>query len=162
LRKAFFDICREEVEGSRFLDLCAGTGAIGLEALSRGAAHAVFIEKDPLACRELRNNIRELKVEEKTTLLSMSMARAFVTLRNRQWNFPLIYIDPPYGQIDLNRTVADLLKSPSLLSMDGRLFIEESKKNAESLLFSNTLLIKERQYGDTLLFEYVQLYAETT
>lgn len=68
VREAVFNILREAVEGARVLDIFAGTGAMGLEALSRGAAFVQFIEKDPLACQFLRKNIQALQVEDRTEL----------------------------------------------------------------------------------------------
>jgi 16S rRNA (guanine966-N2)-methyltransferase len=99
VRQALFDMLlhapwagRNTVEDAHILDVFAGTGALGLEALSRGAAHATFIEQDPAALDALRANIRALRAEPRCTVLPID---ALVAPSGQQCS--LIFLDPPYG-----------------------------------------------------------------
>jgi 16S rRNA (guanine966-N2)-methyltransferase len=153
LRKAFFDICSSQLEDTEFLDLFAGSGAMGFEALSRGAKHATFVDKSPLACKTITKNIELLGVQKQSTLLCMPALRALKLLQGKKKCYQLIYIDPPYGKEDPNSLVEEILKG-NLLANDGRIFIEELKRNAEDLELKNATLVAKRRYGDTLLLEY--------
>jgi RNA methyltransferase, RsmD family len=93
MRAAVFNICQQEIEGANFLDLFAGSGAMGLEALSRGACHATFVEKDHLAAACIRENIKLLKVNDRAEVFS---TQALVSLNKMTEPFDIIYIDPPY------------------------------------------------------------------
>jgi 16S rRNA (guanine966-N2)-methyltransferase len=116
LREAIFNICQNEIEGARFLDLFAGSGAMGLEAISRGASHSTFVEQNRQAILCIKENIAMLKVESQTKVIAADAARAISLLKDQQ--FDLIYIDPPY----------DIGFDPSpavpLLAPNGILFIE--------------------------------------
>lgn len=154
LRKAFFDICAGDLEGANFLDLFAGSGAVGLEALSRGAEHATFVDKSPLACKAIAQNINLLGVEGQSTVLCMPVERALKSLQKKNQSFSLIYIDPPYGQ----ENIASLLKQiheAHLADTTTRVFVEESSKqeNLEDLSPS-VQCIEKRRYGDTFLVQY--------
>ncbi len=97
LRQAVFNICQQDDENALFLDLFAGSGAIGLEALSRGAAFAVFVEQNPAAARCIRENIR-IWGSKKIKTLCLQRVPALRHLSKLPFAFDLIYIDPPYAQ----------------------------------------------------------------
>jgi len=153
LRKALFDICSQRLEDAHFLDLFAGSGAMGIEAISRGAIHSTFVDKSPLACKTITKNIELLGLQEQSTILCVPVERAIKMLQGKKKAFQLIYIDPPYGKENLASLVEQLL-SAHLLAKDGRIFIEELKKNAEVLELHGVKLVEKRRYGDTLLLEY--------
>jgi 16S rRNA (guanine966-N2)-methyltransferase len=153
LRKAFFDICSHQIEGSDFLDLFAGSGAMGLEALSRGANESTFVDQSREACKVIAKNIETLEVQKQTTLLCLPIDRALKMLQKKKRSFDLIFIDPPYGKEDLTRLTEQILNA-KLLKTKGKLFIEESKENEEPLDTPLVKLLEKRRYGDTLLFEY--------
>lgn len=148
VREALFNICQEEVVGARFLDLYAGSGAVGFEALSRGAAHVVFVEKSSPALQCLRGNAAALQVERKVEILAADVPQAIKRLSG-QPSFELIYLDPPYSE-DPTPAVEKLLLF-GLLTPLGHLFLET--QNA-ALDFSGLSLLKSRRFGTTLLHQY--------
>ncbi|MEK8023750.1 MAG: RsmD family RNA methyltransferase [Candidatus Hydrogenedentota bacterium] len=104
VRKAVFDIlgARIEFTGMRFLDLCAGTGAVGLEAISRGASFVEFIESDAQALKLIQENLRVFRVEDR--------ALAHTGLMPRNKHFDAAFVDPPYaeGELGLDAAIASL------------------------------------------------------
>lgn len=146
IRGSVFDILQGEIEGARFLDLFAGSGGMGIEALSRGAKSAVFVEKDRNATSCIRENLSALGAEAK--LYPIDALAAVKKLQKLGEVFDLIYVDPPYA---LN--VSSLMQQlPSLLAEDGRLFLEQGKRAEISTDLLE--LARERHFGDTTLFEY--------
>ena len=97
VREAVFNILGPWVHGVRVLDLFAGTGALGIEALSRGAAAAVFVEDHPGALKVLRRNLEALGLTEMTTVWPLPVAAALKKLAGRGEGFGLAFLDPPYG-----------------------------------------------------------------
>lgn len=153
VRKAFFDICRNEVVDARFLDLYAGSGAMGIEALSRGASHATFVDFHKQAIQCLKENIKMLQLEEQSTILMKDALTALKALKNRGALFDLIYIDPPYDQDPF--PILQFLDENPLLAEAGFLFFEEqspSKIPIEQL--QNLKWIQERKFGTTILNQF--------
>jgi len=99
LREALFSIWHGELEGARFLDLFAGAGAVGLEALGRGAARAVLVEGDPRTLRTLKENVATLgpDAERDARLYRLRLPAGLAVLREREAPFALAFADPPYG-----------------------------------------------------------------
>ncbi len=159
VRKALFDSCQSWTAGSRILDLFAGSGAIGLEALSRGAIHATFVEADKRAAAALRDNIKTLKVEPITELLLCRASEAIERLEKRGELFDFVYIDPPYSQWEELSSEAYQavwqLSSGKLLAKGAHLFIESASSQKKTPQFPATLqLVRERRLGSTLLCEF--------
>jgi 16S rRNA (guanine966-N2)-methyltransferase len=132
LREAVFNICQNEVPNARFLDLFAGSGAMALEALSRGALHATLVEQNRSALSCIRENIATLHLESQTTLLPLDAARALALLTQQKALFDLIYLDPPYGQSQIangklqnGKPAFDLEPLIPLLASNATVFIEE-------------------------------------
>ncbi len=159
VRKALFDSCQGWIVDSHILDLFAGSGAIGLEALSRGAAHAIFVEADRKAAVALRDNIQTLKVESLTELFLCRAIQAIELLEKRGERFDLVYIDPPYSQWDDPSSEAyqalERLSSGELLAEGARIFLESASRQKKTPRFPATLqLVRERKLGSTLLSEF--------
>jgi 16S rRNA (guanine966-N2)-methyltransferase len=155
LRKAVFDICKDQIEGAHFLDLFAGTGAMGLEALSRGAAHATFIEHSKDALRCIQDNIASLGLKECTELLKGDVLR---TLKRLKTSFQIIYIDPPYEKIPMGELLLYLDQSKLLVS-GGILFLEEahpSKENFAALAMQHLVLKNSRRFGKSMLHQFIK------
>jgi 16S rRNA (guanine(966)-N(2))-methyltransferase RsmD len=146
LREALFNILQNQIAGSHFLDLFAGSGAIGLEALSRGAQEVVFVEHNRLALQALKANIERLAC--KARVLPFDIFKALKLLSNP---FDLIFADPPYDQIDLPRLLSSL---SHLVKPETSLFLEVP---AASPSFSPAQwrLIDQRKFGIARLDRYI-------
>jgi len=156
VRKAVFDICQFDIQGANFLDIFAGSGMMGIEAISRGAAAATFIDQDRSALRCIYQNVHMLQLEKQTTILAGDALKILERLNREKGQFQLIYVDPPYVQKALNEQVLHFLDSGQLVASNGIVFIEETApiqlKNDVSL---KTLVHKDtRKYGKSVLHQY--------
>ena len=93
LKEALFNICRKQIKNALFLDIFAGSGAVGIEALSRGAQYVVFIEKTKKGCQVINKNLEKLKLKNFSKIICKDM---FLALEHLNQKFDIIYIDPPY------------------------------------------------------------------
>ena len=124
IKETLFNILQPEIPDCRFLDLFSGSGGIGIEALSRGAAYAVFAEKNPKACSCIRDNLSFTKLAEHGKLLNMDVLQALRSLEGEE-AFDCIFMDPPYG-LGLEYDVLLHLKDSSILTEDTLIIVEES------------------------------------
>ena len=134
------------LEGELVLDLFAGTGALGIEALSRGAARAVFVERDSSAAAVLAENLAALGIGAQTgELRRLDALAALRSAREQGEAYDLIFVDPPYGQAPLwgPRLSAAL---PALLTPQGRIIVESDRREP---LRIDAPIRTERRYGDT-------------
>ncbi len=145
VREALFSALGE-LEGARVLDLFAGSGALGIEALSRGARCAVFVERDAAASGVLRANLAALGIGPGRAELRRGEAlRALQSARARKETYDLIFIDPPYSQAhDWGRELPALL--PGLLAPAARIVVESDRRAPLELPFE---VARRRRYGDT-------------
>jgi 16S rRNA (guanine(966)-N(2))-methyltransferase RsmD len=146
VRQSLFDLLGQRMDGLRVLDLYAGTGAMALEAVSRGAASALLIEKDPQACAVIQANIDALEYAGECRLLRDDVAGALARLRGER--FDLVFSDPPYA-LHASQMVIDALSSNDLLVKGGRGVLESSRREPAPKLPAGFLEIASRTYGDT-------------
>jgi 16S rRNA (guanine966-N2)-methyltransferase len=145
VREALFAML-DDVAGARALDLFAGSGALGIEAVSRGAASAVFVERDALALRSLRANLGSLGLAPpRAHVREGDVLTALRTARRRKETYDLVFIDPPYSQArgwteELSATL------PPLLGPAARVVVESDRRAPLRLGLE---LERERRYGDT-------------
>ena len=123
IKETLFNMLQQEIPDCSFLDLFSGSGAIGIEALSRGAASAVFVEKNPKACSCIRENLTFTKLAENGKLLAMDALQALRSLEGHQ-AFDCIFMDPPYEK-GLERQVLEYL-ADSTLADEHTLIIAEA------------------------------------
>ncbi len=147
-REGLFDWLGERVSGCTVLDLYAGTGALGIEALSRGAERAVFVERSRRALEALRLNCRELGLEAVTRIVPGSASAALTRLARSGESFDLVLADPPYGGDDWARlakgaNLVDLLAPAALLLLE-RATRDEPWDGAPGLIRRD-----QRRYGET-------------
>lgn len=157
LRKAVFDICQSDVAQSRFLDLFAGTGAMGLEALSRGAAQATFVDNYKEALHCIRENITALQVNDLCSVISGDIPSILQQLQKMQRQFDIIYIDPPYESQISVKGVLQYLDHSDLISNGGIVFVEEAQPSSlkpQEITFAHLAYEKSRRFGSTLLHQY--------
>jgi 16S rRNA (guanine966-N2)-methyltransferase len=132
LRETLFNVLGPSVSGVRFLDLFAGTGAIGIEALSRGATEVVFIENHPPAAKLIRKNLDSLGIRSGFTVLAADALRGLEKLVSRQEGtgpgFDYIFLDPPYAAAEDYARVLKFLGSTDLLSSGG-VVVAEHRRN---------------------------------
>jgi 16S rRNA (guanine(966)-N(2))-methyltransferase RsmD len=130
VRQTLFDILAPEVPGCRFLDACAGNGGVGLEALSRGAARVVLVDRSASAVEAIRENLRALAASGGEGQVFRQDARtALVALGEQGLRFDIVYLDPPY-ESDLYEPLLSLLGEGSLLARGALVVAEHFHKRA--------------------------------
>jgi 16S rRNA (guanine966-N2)-methyltransferase len=145
VREALFSVLGETVVGARVLDLFAGSGALGIEALSRGAAHATFVDSAPAAVRAIQSNLDSLGIDAD---VHRSDARAALrTARTAARQYDLIFLDPPYRLAA--PLTAGLSEAIEVLLAPGGSVVSESDRRAP--LDLDLPLLDQRHYGDTLI-----------
>jgi len=156
-RQVLFDILGPQVIGTRWLDLYAGSGAVGLEALSRGASECVFVESSHRCAETLRKNIAHLAYEARCRLIDAPVIRTLRKLAAEQKPFDFIFLDPPYEGDEAKRCLSALgepLTASALLAENG-LVIGQLSVHSEIIKICGVLsLERERRVGDTRLLFY--------
>lgn len=149
VKEGLFNIIQMEIDSdTRVLDICAGTGALGLEALSRGASSVSFIEQAPAALAVLARNVAKCRYEDKTQVFRGDALATLGMLQGQQ--FDVILFDPPY-QKNLYKPVLFSVLKYHLLSEYGILVSEHSKSVPFSWDNDQLNLYKSRSYGETVL-----------
>ncbi|HZZ07109.1 MAG TPA: 16S rRNA (guanine(966)-N(2))-methyltransferase RsmD [Candidatus Binataceae bacterium] len=121
---------RTEISGARVLDLFAGSGSLGLEALSRGAQHAVFVDSSRAAAMAIRDNLRVLGLEERAEVIVADVARAIALLGARPARFDLVFVDAPYRK-DTSAAVLMALAADGLLGVDAHVVVRQAGRAPE-------------------------------
>jgi 16S rRNA (guanine966-N2)-methyltransferase len=148
VREAVFSILGD-VSGLRVLDLYAGTGALGIEALSRGASSASFVERARPALVCLRENLGSLRLESRATVLAVDVRRA---LRSLGAEFDLVFADPPWAEV--GAALEALSESPLRLARGARLVFEQSARDEPVAVVGGLSLVTSRTWGDTRVTWY--------
>ena len=125
IKETLFNMLNTQIPGCTFLDLFSGSGAIGIEALSRGAKQAFFVESNPEAVSCIRENLSRTHLEEGALVLNCDVIAGLKKLEGRNPRFDIIFMDPPYG-LGLEYEVLAHLKDSSILTEDTRIIVEES------------------------------------
>ena len=152
VREALFSILGPPPEAARVLDLFAGAGSLGLEALSRGAEFALFIDTSRPAVRNLRDNIDILGLAA-ASQVQCGDARKLLVRLPRDLEYHWIFIDPPYSS-DLATEVLDLLGRGDLLSSDVVVVVEHDRRNEPHFNYGCLVRTDHRRYGDTEISFY--------
>ena len=149
LRESAFGILehRGAIEGARVLDLFAGTGALGIEALSRGAAHATFVDAGKPALAAIRGNLHELGLEDRADVVALDAVAAAGRPPAAPWD--LVFVDPPYASDLARRAVAALPAAG--LAPGAVVVIEHDRRGAPPDALGFLLRTDQRRYGDTMV-----------
>ena len=125
VKETLFNIIGDEIKGARVLDLCAGCGSLGFEALSRGALSVCFVENNRAAASCIRENSSLLKVESLVRIMQQSVLSVVEVLHKKRDQFDFILFDPPYGGIVTKKTLMKLDQF-GILARNGKMVIEHS------------------------------------
>ena len=155
-REAIFNIIGQEVRGSRVLDLYAGTGALGIEALSRGAQSAAFIDVSRQSLSVIEANLAALALEVPLSIIRWDLTRNLNCLCSRPRAFDLVFMDPPYNHKLVTPTLNQLHASRSLDS-GALVIVEHSKQESFESNVGPFKTVDQRRYGKTLVsfFNYM-------
>jgi 16S rRNA (guanine(966)-N(2))-methyltransferase RsmD len=153
VRESLFNIVAARVPGSRFLDLFAGSGAVGLEAISRGADRAVFVEQSRRALEHIEENIAHCGVEDRTRIVAKDAQAALKVLAAAGEQFDLVYVDPPYDA-DLYLPVLRALGRTGLVDDDGLVVVELRSRDQLPDEAGALRHYRDVRYGDTTLAFY--------
>ena len=151
VKEALFNILGADIEGARVLDLFAGTGGVGIEALSRGAEQVVFVEKQAKAISTIRTNLRLTRLRAGGRVVK---ADVFKFLQGQPEPFDLVYVAPPQYQGLWSQTLLALEANPSWLYEQGLVVVQIFPKELEPLSLGSLQLFDQRKYGSTLLCFY--------
>ncbi len=144
LRETLFNILAPRVVGARVLDAYAGTGAVGIEAISRGAADVVFVDRDPRAASLIAANLARCGLAQRYAIIRGAVADTFETLRTGP-PFDIVFLDPPYDQV-----VAGVLEStPAILAPDGIVVLEHARRHPPPRHVEGLELTREVRSGDS-------------
>lgn len=156
VREAMFAVLGPAVDGARVLDLYAGTGALAIEALSRGADQADLVEKRPAACQIIRVNLSRTRFTDRAHLRCMSAERALKELGNRRQEidpFDLVLLDPPYAHRDIATVMSDL-GTGAILAAGALVVLEHSPRFQAELEYGVLSRWQYKIYGDTAVSFY--------
>jgi len=149
VKENLFNIIRDDVRGAAFLDLFAGTGAIGIEALSRGAKHATFVDISQKSIDVIRRNLDKARLAERAVVMKENAQRAVKKLAEQKCKYHLIYADPPYHEGLLEQTL-NCIVAHGILADGGYIVVEMSKANALPEIHG-LQIFKEKEYSGSRL-----------
>ncbi len=152
-RKAIFDMFQGEMEQKHVLDLFSGTGALGFEALSQGAAHATFVEKDKAQCREISENLTLLGLAEKATVRCGDVLETLDRWGVSREAFDFVFIDPPYDD-GLSWRTLEKLDRLKLVPKGGFVLVECRKREDLPETVGHLKRLRDKRYGQTKILIY--------
>lgn len=156
LRESLFNILGGAVRGSVFVDLFAGTGAVGIEALSRGARQVFFVESHRAAVSLIRRNLASLDITAEAEILPMDALRGLRALVRGGTRADCIFLDPPYAKSDVYLKVLEILDRAPLLAEDGCVIAEHNRRLALPERVGQLVRVRVVKQGDAALSFYRQ------
>lgn len=149
IKETLFNMIAFDIPECMFLDLFSGSGAIGIESLSRGAKEAVFVERDKMALACIQKNLEKTKLKQQAVIYSGEVEDALDRLKNKQQKYDIIFLDPPYAMPAIEKILQKIV-TLELIS-DGGYIILERSTNTIVTLPQNLVLWKEKTYKTTTL-----------
>lgn len=161
VRKSVFSILGDRVADARVLDLFAGTGSVGLEALARGAREALFIDQDSRCVQALKRNVERLHLEGRAKVAKMNAFGVVAMCRRFPEPFDLVFVDPPYRLWDGMRTRERLFQVVEQIALDhlapdGRVIVEHAKGQLDGVDLMALALVDRRHFGETELSIWIR------
>ncbi len=151
VREAIFDMVSAKVVGSDFLDLFAGTGAIGIEAISRGAKSVTFIEIDRKAIGLIKNNLTKIYQHNFFNIIKLDYIQAITLLSNDHKKFDIIFLDPPYYNKNYIYKALQLIDQTDIIKDGGIVIAQHSTHIAIKDNYDNIFCFKEKKYGNSTI-----------
>jgi 16S rRNA (guanine966-N2)-methyltransferase len=153
LRETLFNVLAPRIEGANFVDLCAGSGAVGIEALSRGAANVTFIESSRKAVSVISENLRHCDIREGVRVINRDALTALKYLASREMLFDIIYFDPPYDS-DIHSPVLWQIAKHNILAEDGIVIVEHRRQPLLTPNYDRLRPYREIVQGESCLTFY--------
>lgn len=153
VREAVFDIIRDDLPGSEFLDLYAGTGGVGIEALSRGAGRVTFVESNGLRVKMINDLITRFNFKGRAVVVKGDAGGFLKKEVEKKHKYDIIFLDPPYHSDELT-TMLQVIGEGGALEEDGTVIAEHFSKTVLPDIAGRLKLVKEYRYGDTALARY--------
>ncbi len=153
VKEALFSILGEKIINCRFLDLFAGSGGIGIEAMSRGAEEVIFIDSSWDSIKILKNNLKNIGLEDKAEVYNTSYTNGINKLSLRKKQLDIIYVDPPYKSNFSHNALKRIFKD-NILAEYGIIILEHSIKESLEEEIVEYKLFKKKTYGNTQLLFY--------
>jgi 16S rRNA (guanine966-N2)-methyltransferase len=158
LRETLFNVLGSTVSGAQFVDLFAGTGAVGIEAISRGAVDVLFVENHTPAAKLIRQNLHSLDIRRGATVLAMDALRALEKLQQLQkkteFAYNYIFLDPPYAAAEEYQRVMKFLSTAPFVSPGTIVIAEHSRKFELAEEFASLERVRVLKQGDAVLSFY--------
>ncbi len=150
IKEAMFSIIQFDVPGTKVLDLFGGTGQLGIEALSRGAKSAVFVDAAESACRLIRENLNRSKLQDSAKIVQADYLSFLKTTKEK---YNIIFLDPPYAEVFLENSLK-MITEIDILQSNGIIVTERPVEKPLSLEFPGFSRSRDYKYGKTLLTIY--------
>ncbi len=154
LRETLFNILGPTIEGTIFVDLYAGTGAVGIEALSRGAREVILVEKHAAAAALIRKNLESLGIKAGAELLATDAVRGLEWLVARRVHAHFVFLDPPYAKADEYDRALDFLDRSAFLIPGGQVIVEHGKRMVLPERLAQLERVRVVEQGDAVLSFY--------
>lgn len=153
VRKAIFDMLQGALQDKNVLDLFSGTGALGIEALSAGAARATFVEMNKNQCQKIKENLIRLELTEKAEAVNLDAIAAIGSFAREGAFYDIIFLDPPYEQ-EWGRRTLEALSESSILHEDTLIILECNKREGPPRTAGRLKCVRMKLYGDTQVLIY--------
>lgn len=153
VKEAVFSMIGPYFDGGIVLDLFAGSGGLGIEALSRGMAKGIFIDLEPKSIEVIRANIKATKLESKAEVYRNEAGRALKLLAKRSYQFDLVFLDPPYRMKNADELMLTMQEN-DMLSQDATIVVEHDAAHTYEETFGHFEQVRKSTYGDTAISIY--------
>ena len=162
IKEALFNVIGSDIRNAKFLDLFAGSGSVGIEALSRGADLVILVDSGREAVRTIHHNLKSCGFEVGYEVYRQDVFVAIRALFNREIKFDLIYIDPPFTNEKLFEQVLTTLDKQVIINPDGIIIIRAPRRKSLPPVFENLHCYRANDYGGSTLYYYHLIKEETT
>lgn len=156
VKESLFSILSDTVIGSAFLDLCAGSGNVGIEAISRGAESVTFVEINPLCVKTILSNLQRCNIpinDPKIKVIKTDIFKAFEYFNRNEIKFDIIFLDPPYHSGILKKAIQEISIS-GIIYNEGKIIAEHDIKDIADIDTNQLIMTRQQKYGTTLLSFY--------